>query len=388
MSSWTEFSEQCADHVLSSFAATRDLPAPSASDVHEYRSYLATHQPITEVETRFIDTADDLVTLAAPAPSDKGQEHNNEVEASSSSAPAAAAGTAPAKLAPSSSVAQQEEFDTFPMPQPRGESEDAVPPFPSVTPIPGTMHGNSWLQARHHRLSPSSGSVTSPRGRHSRTQSHPDVGLLPQAAHRRASMTSFQLQQQQKRQRHMSHAPFAQQPPPWSSLGQQEEEEDDMVTMMMVATTAASHQNSPRHRSRPETLGTEEPATIAEHPKMEEQQLLQEDDDSMPVNKSNTSTTSNSSGAREAHGTLHIVIATAVAVLVPILAFSAVPGFAGRISVVLLVGLSAMGSMVQSGVVVSRKKSGGRRGGESSADLVGIAAVYAAVMAVVAVVVG
>lgn len=308
------------------------------------------------------------------------------MEASSSSAPAAAAGAAHAKLAPpSSSVAQQEEFDTLGMPQPRGESEDTVLPFPSVTPIPGTMHGNSWLQARHHRLSPSSGSATSPRGRHSRTQSHPDVGLLPQAAHRRASMTSFQLQQQQRRQRHMSHAPFAQQPPPWSPLEQQEEEEDDIM-MMMTTAAATSHQNSPRHRSRPETLGGKEPATIAEHPKMEEQQLLQEDD-SMPVNKSNTSTTTGSV-AREAHGTLHIVITTAVAVLVPILAFSAVPGFAGRISVVLLVGLSAMGSMVQSGVVVSRKKSGGGRGGESSADLVGIAAVYAAVMAVIAVVVG
>lgn len=160
-----------------------------------------------------------------------------------------------------------------------------------------------------------------------------------------------------------------------------------MMTTMMMAT--ASRQNSPRHLSRPETLGAKEHPTIAEeHPKMV-QQLLQEGDDSMSVTKSTASTSSSSPGAREAHGMLHIVIATAVAVLVPILAFSAVPGFAGRISVVLLVGLSAMGSMVQSGVVVSKKKSGsGRGGGESSADLVGIAAVYAVVMAVVAVVVG
>lgn len=241
------------------------------------------------------------------------------------------------------------------MPQPREQSEDAVlPPFPTVTPIPGTMHGNSWL-TRHNRL-PSSSS-TSQRG-HSRTQSHPIV--VPRVTNRRASMASFQLQQQ--RQRQMSHAPFSRSPP-WSPLKQQEDEE----------ITRTSHQ-VPHHRRRPETV-VKEPATIVEHPKMEPSvsPAVQE---GMAVK----STVSSSSSENDAHVILHVVIAMAVAVLIPVLAFSAVPGFAGRISIALLVGLSAMGSVVQSGVV---KKSG-----DSNADVVCIAAVYAAVMAVVAGVIG
>lgn len=35
------------------------------SDVQTYRTYLATHNPITEIETRFLDPAEDLVSLAS-----------------------------------------------------------------------------------------------------------------------------------------------------------------------------------------------------------------------------------------------------------------------------------------------------------------------------------
>lgn len=52
------------DHVLSSFTATQSLPAPSTTDVQTYRAYLATRNPITEIETRFLDPAEDLVSLA------------------------------------------------------------------------------------------------------------------------------------------------------------------------------------------------------------------------------------------------------------------------------------------------------------------------------------
>lgn len=120
-----------------------------------------------------------------------------------------------------------------------------------------------------------------------------------------------------------------------------------------------------------------EPATIAEHPKMEPS-VSAAVQDGMAVKS--TVSSSIISSETDAHVILHVVTAMAVAVLIPVLSFSAVPGFAGRISIALLVGLSAMGSVVQSGVV---KKSG-----DSNADVVCIAAVYAAVMAVVAGVIG
>ena len=54
----------CADHVLSTFKDTQSLPSASLDDVETYRTYLATRNPIAEIETRFLDPADDLVCLA------------------------------------------------------------------------------------------------------------------------------------------------------------------------------------------------------------------------------------------------------------------------------------------------------------------------------------
>ncbi|XXH02065.1 hypothetical protein Hte_008430 [Hypoxylon texense] len=39
------------------------MPSPTLEDIHEYRAYLATHGPIAEVETHFLDATDDLVCL-------------------------------------------------------------------------------------------------------------------------------------------------------------------------------------------------------------------------------------------------------------------------------------------------------------------------------------
>lgn len=315
---------QYVDHVLSSFASTRDLPAPSLSDVDEYRSYLATHQPITEVETRFLDTVDDLVTLAASKDKDKD---------SSPPPPPAAVSEQPPPPPPSAKITPataQEYLDTFRMPGPPPPlQEDSVPPFPSVTPIPGTMHGNSWLM-RHNRLS-----SMSERG-HARTKSQPFDG--PRFLNRRASMGCF-AQHQQRQHQQMSNMPFPQ--PLKSSLKQEE---------------TLSPRTEPAKRP---PVPTTEPKTSKQPPPSVQEVAV-------PVKSS----------VKNAHVLLHVVIAMAVAVLVPILAFSAVPGFMGRISVVLLVGLSAMGSMVQSGAV--------KKGVESSTDMMYIAGVYAAVMAVVA----
>ncbi|KAK2034770.1 hypothetical protein LX32DRAFT_578446 [Colletotrichum zoysiae] len=57
------------NHVLSSFKETQDLPAPNPQDVDFYRAYLANHNPIVEIEARFLEPADDLVSLARPSSS-------------------------------------------------------------------------------------------------------------------------------------------------------------------------------------------------------------------------------------------------------------------------------------------------------------------------------
>ncbi|KAB5518205.1 hypothetical protein GE09DRAFT_1156947 [Coniochaeta sp. 2T2.1] len=52
------------NHALSSFTAAQGLPSPELGDVEAYRTYLARDNPIAEIETRFLDATDDLVSLA------------------------------------------------------------------------------------------------------------------------------------------------------------------------------------------------------------------------------------------------------------------------------------------------------------------------------------
>lgn len=58
------------DHVLSTFHASQSLPDASLADIETYRTYLATRNPIAEIETRFLDPAQDLVCLARARRSD------------------------------------------------------------------------------------------------------------------------------------------------------------------------------------------------------------------------------------------------------------------------------------------------------------------------------
>lgn len=58
------------DHVLSTFHASQSLPNASLADIETYRTYLATRNPIAEIETRFLDPAQDLVCLARARRSD------------------------------------------------------------------------------------------------------------------------------------------------------------------------------------------------------------------------------------------------------------------------------------------------------------------------------
>lgn len=56
------------NHVLSSFNTTQSLPTPTLEDINQYRTYLATHNPIAELETRFLDAIDDLVCVTDNLP--------------------------------------------------------------------------------------------------------------------------------------------------------------------------------------------------------------------------------------------------------------------------------------------------------------------------------
>ncbi|KAI1826281.1 hypothetical protein F4861DRAFT_537132 [Xylaria intraflava] len=51
------------NRVLSSFRETCALSAPTVADMQQYRGYLASHMPIAEAETQFLDATDDLICL-------------------------------------------------------------------------------------------------------------------------------------------------------------------------------------------------------------------------------------------------------------------------------------------------------------------------------------
>ncbi|EPE05188.1 hypothetical protein F503_03793 [Ophiostoma piceae UAMH 11346] len=80
---------------------------------------------------------------------------------------------------------------------------------------------------------------------------------------------------------------------------------------------------------------------------------------------------------------LHLVVALAVAVVVPVLTFSTIPTFSGRIAVVLLVAFTVFGAQVQAETVRTSEHAC-TTGRHDTRDLVYCAAVYGAVMSVVA----
>ncbi|KAI0185286.1 hypothetical protein EV127DRAFT_348736 [Xylaria flabelliformis] len=52
------------NRVLSSFRETLSLPPPTMPAISQYRGFLASYTPISEVETQFLDATDDLVCLS------------------------------------------------------------------------------------------------------------------------------------------------------------------------------------------------------------------------------------------------------------------------------------------------------------------------------------
>lgn len=60
----------CGDRVLASFVKTQGLAGPSAAETEEYFTFLETHKPVAEPETRFLGFPDDLVVLRGHGPGD------------------------------------------------------------------------------------------------------------------------------------------------------------------------------------------------------------------------------------------------------------------------------------------------------------------------------
>lgn len=313
---------------MSSFTATRDIPSPSLSDVNEYRRYLATHQPVTEIEARFLDSTDDLVTLAPPTRSSPPPSRAPSPLSSGAMAAAAAAARDHHYYQALKSTLDAAENTTTstsmpaPTPAPPSASLQGIsePEPSSPIPIPGTMHGNSWRTNRGHLRGSSSVS-------HSPSPGLVGLGSAPLCTPRGTGT----------RPRSSSEAITPRSFTPRSSTP---------VGKVEAATAAVS--------AALPTIKVDQPpsATISSSPEKEAGVAS-------PV-------------------VLHVAIALAVAVLLPILTFSTIPGLVGRLIVVFLVGMSVAGSVVQSGSV------GASAAGGYSKDLFVSAAVYTGVMAVVA----
>ncbi|KAJ9145521.1 hypothetical protein NKR23_g5365 [Pleurostoma richardsiae] len=240
------------NHVLSSFTSTRDLPSPSLADVNEYRAYLVHESPIAEIETRFLEPIEDLVTLAPTptSPSDSSRSSSSTGSASASE--------------PEDLLTRPEYYQAL--------SDD------SPTPLPDGRASSSYLP--------------------SPTPSRP-------------------------------------------------------------RTANAAHNDGSRSSHRPPTRRGGKDGTAAPPEQPHPLRIL------------------------------HVAVAMALAVLVPILTFAVIPGFVGRMTVVLLVGVSLVGSLVQSGsLALGSTGKSGYGTAATTRDVVLCAGVYGGVMAAVAAVVG
>ncbi|RYP63938.1 hypothetical protein DL769_006816 [Monosporascus sp. CRB-8-3] len=65
------------NNVLSSFRNTQCFPTPSPADIHDYRSFLATHRPVAEAEAHFLNATDDLICIDDGEDSDNSQDEDD-----------------------------------------------------------------------------------------------------------------------------------------------------------------------------------------------------------------------------------------------------------------------------------------------------------------------
>ncbi|OAA65331.1 hypothetical protein SPI_02118 [Niveomyces insectorum RCEF 264] len=266
------------NHVLSSFTETQRLASPTLSDVHDYRTYLDAQRPITEIETRFLDASDDLVTLSPTR-----QRSTSSLDSPSSSSSRSEESLSPSYL---ETLAK----GTLP-PVPRPRAAFAILGA-SASPTPSSLSESSAssLQTSH-----SSRPVTA---------ICEDVPLeAPKPVHGQTSM------------------------------------------LLRPGLTFQEYERPPSHQ-KTQTLSA----------------------------PGHTAWSSDDS--------LHLMIAMAVAVLVPVLTFAVMPGFVARMAVVLLVAFTVFGAQVQAGTVrVSQDTAAGRAAGH---NLLKCAGVYGTLMAIVA----
>ncbi|KAL1900543.1 hypothetical protein Sste5346_002266 [Sporothrix stenoceras] len=288
------------NHVLSSFTETQHLASPTLSDISDYRSYLDTQQPIVEIETRFLDASEDLVTLAP-------QRHKRARLADGSSglsSPSASSSGSDACLSSSPSYLQalsEEPMDTSAM----GRTGHMFP----------ILRNNNDPSS----LTPSSPSESS--------------------------------------------------------------ESSALSSHSSRATTAIFEKEEPAGVDK---ISAVRSPSLPLRCSMEDVQATGTEEKTVSASPDETASTGRSTLASD--DVLHLVIAMAVAVLVPVLTFTLIPSVAGRIAVVLLVAFTVFGAQVQAGTirVAHDSDSTTNKPSQNSRDLLCCAAVYGAVMAVVA----
>ncbi|CAK7227777.1 hypothetical protein SCUCBS95973_006656 [Sporothrix curviconia] len=289
------------NHVLSSFTETQHLASPTLSDIRDYRTYLDTQQPIAEIETRFLDASEDLVTLARPSAQSLSP-------SSGMSSPASSASSSGGSYLLSHDAIRSIEHGHG-HGHGHGQGVQTGPLF-----LRGTDNSNS-------PPSPSPSSLSEPSS---------TVSSAPPSFH--SSQTT-------------------------TAIFDKSEHEDEGKLKMDSPTLPYEVLSS---------LPLREKEAESENDKLD---VDMDVDVVLPANVSSLAS----------DNVLHLVIAMAVAVLVPVLAFTIIPSVAGRMAVVALVAFTVFGVQVQAGTVrVSTSTS------SSSRDLLYCAAVYSAVMAVAA----
>ncbi|KAI1117872.1 hypothetical protein F5Y14DRAFT_402290 [Nemania sp. NC0429] len=69
------------NRVLSSFRQTLSLSPPTLAETHDYRSFLASYAPISEIESHFLDATDDLVCLGYSDEEEEEEVYDNDADA-------------------------------------------------------------------------------------------------------------------------------------------------------------------------------------------------------------------------------------------------------------------------------------------------------------------
>ncbi|TVY30888.1 hypothetical protein LHYA1_G000843 [Lachnellula hyalina] len=98
------------NQALASFNTTQSLSSPDPDDISTYRDYLQTAHPIAEVETHFLDPADDLVSISSDHIPPSSSFYSTSESATSSYPPSSL--VSPSKTSERSEVSEVSEFNS------------------------------------------------------------------------------------------------------------------------------------------------------------------------------------------------------------------------------------------------------------------------------------